>query len=337
MAGSSMDGLDLAHIVFECSNGQWSFDLRKCHTISYPEDLYEKLRTVSEERLDECHDLDREFGKWTASMINNFKSDLPKIDLLGVHGHTLVHKPEERISWQLGRGDIIAAKTGITTITNFRTEDVETGGQGAPLVPLGDFSLFDQFDGCINLGGIANISVKNNETAWDICPCNQVLNFFAEKLGKDYDEGGQLAEQGSFDDLFAEQILSYPYFAQNPPKSLPNNYIPHEILDNVDPINGLHTYTWLIAELISRSLPKFDGKKVLITGGGAFNKYLINCISDKSSNIIIEIPDSKLVSYKESLIFAFLALKRMRNEINVLSSVTGSSKDSSSGVIHLFE
>ncbi len=336
MAGSSMDGLDLAHVIFSKKNSDWTFELKNCKTYRYPEKLHAKLKLAAKELNESNHQLDLEFGEWISETINLFKKNIEQIDLLGIHGHTLIHEPHNAISWQLGKGEIIANSTEVSTVTEFRTQDVELGGQGAPLVPVGDFNLFKQYDSCINLGGIANISVKKNMTAWDICPCNQVLNFFAEKLGFEFDQGGLLAKKGSFSEPLYTSILSLPFFHEPAPKSLPNNYISLEIINNIDPHDGLYTYSRIIAEQIAGSIPD-SCRKVLVTGGGAFNNYLMEQISNRLDNVALDVPSPKEISFKESLIFAFLALKRLRNETNVLSSVTGSSKDSSSGVIHLPE
>lgn len=337
MAGSSMDGLDLCHATFRKSDDEWAFELNECETIRYPKDLYNRLVNAPKIAHEKQKQLDLDFGEWVAATINNFQSGLPSVELLGIHGHTVIHNPQKKISWQLGCGSTIAKKTCLPTVTDFRTKDVLSGGQGAPLVPLGDFLLFNEYDACINLGGIANLSLKENLTAWDICPCNQVLNFFARKLGREYDEDGAWARQGIFDKSFYEKISQLPFFIQQPPKSLPNNYISPTFLGDFDPINGLHTYCHFIADSIQQSIYSKTVSRTLMTGGGALNSFLIEQIKSRLKGLSVEIPNEQLVSFKESLIFAFLAIKRVRNEINVLSSVTGSSKDTSSGVIHLPE
>ncbi len=335
MAGSSMDGLDLAHVTFKQAEDGWSFKLGKCVTTPYDKILYKRLKASTSVDLNEQKKIDVDFGRWIGIQINEFKSDLDEIDLVGVHGHTVIHQPENGISWQLGKGSVIANTCETPTVTEFRTLDVDLGGQGAPLVPLGDFILFKEFDACLNLGGIANVSVQGGKIAWDICPCNQVLNYYAEKLGHRYDQGGALARSGKMNDILYSQLSHLTYFSQKPPKSLPNNFIDLQILDSVDPIDGLHTYSNFVANQIEKSLAEHDGSKLLITGGGAFNKFLIELISKKLSDWKVIVPNEKLIAFKESLIFAFLALRKLRNEINVLASVTGASKDSSSGVIHL--
>ena len=335
MAGSSMDGLDLAHVFFKQTDHEWSYQLGKCETIEYPKDLYDRLKESPQQTGKTQKELDNDLGIWIAHAINDFKKDLPGIDLLGLHGHTVIHRPENKISWQLGNGYLITEGVEIPTVTDFRTEDVQNGGQGAPLVPFGDFVLFNEFDACLNLGGIANISLKGSQTAWDICPCNQVLNFFAGKLGRLFDEGGNLARTGNLDTLFHSKISVLEYFSLASPKSLPNNFIDQDLLNLVVPKDGLYTYCRIISEQIQKSLPVSSGSKLFLTGGGAFNTFLVELIREKLEGWDVVVPEAKLVSFKESLVFAFLALKRLRNEINVLATVTGSSKDSSSGVVHL--
>ena len=330
-----MDGLDLVCSIFYLKNDEWNYLIEKCDTIPYEEGLFAELKNSPSLSLEKQQALDIKFGKWISEKINLFKSDLGFVDLLGVHGHTVIHEPHNGVSWQLGDGQTIAANCGIPTITDFRTLDIEHGGQGAPLVPYGDFTLFGEYDICLNLGGISNISLKANRIAWDICPCNQVLNFFSNQLGFPYDDGGELATKGRYDKSFYELISSNAYFSAPPPKSLPNNFVDQVLLLTVEPSDGLHTYTHVIVDQIVKSLPKGIDSRMLITGGGAQNTFLIELLTKSLDRCEVVVPDKKLIDFKESIVFAFLALKRFKNEINVLSSVTGASKDTSSGVIHL--
>lgn len=338
MAGSSMDGLDLTLVSFTLTNGFWTYEIIGSSTVSYNEHLHEQLRDSPTKSQSEKNDLDHLFGEWIGDQINLFLTQYgnTKVDLLAVHGHTVMHAPHEGISWQLGSGQRIAEKTNIASVTDFRTADISEGGQGAPLVPMGDFVLFKEYDACLNLGGIANVSIRDKEMAWDICPCNQVLNFYANKLGFEYDKEGDLARGGVVSNELLEQIFQIDYFSKEGPKSLPNGFIPHHLLDTVDPSDGLRSYVEFIALQISKDLSfiKKESPKLLITGGGAFNSFLIERTRHYLSDWMVEIPNQELISFKEALIFAFLGLKRFRGEVNVQSSVTGASKDTSSGVIH---
>lgn len=334
MAGSSMDGLDLVHCDFWESDGKWHFKLNGGKTYPYPRVLKEKLENAPTQSLANQKALDVSFGEWVGKTILDFIKKTTKPDLLGVHGHTLIHNPEKGISWQLGDGSTIAHITQIPTAVAFRSQDISLGGQGAPLVPFGDFDLFGSYDSCLNLGGIANISIKSKKMAWDICPCNQVLNFYAKKLGKSFDNKGAFAASGHFDDHFYNEIKAIPFFEKLPPKSLPNQFIATSILNTVPPLDGLHTYTHFIVGQVAEALKNEPSGSLLITGGGAHNTYLISLIRKSIPGWNIIVPEVEIIDYKEALIFAFLGLMKSLDKVNVFSSVTGATNDSASGVIH---
>lgn len=259
--------------------------------------------------------------------------------LIASHGHTIFHRPEEGFTLQIGDGQEIANATGLMTINDFRTEDVEKGGQGAPLVPIGDRHLFDEYPICLNIGGIANVSYETEErrTAYDICMANQLLNYLAGKLGYDYDNNGCFAQQGTVNPELLNILNDNPYYKQDAPKSLGREFfenVQHKVIDDseLSVYDLLATATEHIALQITNSTNHLDATKMLITGGGAKNQYLINRIKALSKHEIV-IPDTMIIDYKEALIFAFLATLKMEGKINVLSSVTGASSDSSSGKI----
>ena len=335
MAGSSMDGLDLAAVKFSFRNHGWIFDLVACDTVAYPNELFHQLKHAISASTIEKESLDHEFGRWIANQIRSF-TDFQHADLVSMHGHTIEHNPDKGISWQLGSGETIADALGTPTVTDFRSQDIELGGQGAPLVPFGDFALFREYDACLNLGGIANISIRAAGIAGDLCPCNQVLNYYAGRLGHDFDDQGRLAEQGRLVVGLLNQLTKDPFFEKSFPKSLPNHYLKEDLLGSVHPKDGLRTYSELIAMQVATSLTGTSNKgKLLITGGGAFNQFLVQSIRKKLPHWEIHVPSTELVSFKEAIIFAFLGLKKQMNEVNVLSTVTGAKHDTSSGVIHI--
>lgn len=335
MAGSSMDGLDLAMAVFLYEDQNWRFKIKKCQTFEYPEGLFRKLQHAPKTDLTEKKELDAAFGSWVAHQARSFLGP-DTVDLMAIHGHTVEHNPEKGVSWQLGSGKRIAQETGILTITEFRTEDVLLGGQGAPLVPLGDFLLFNEYDACLNLGGIANVSIKESRLAGDVCPCNQVLNYYASQLGHEYDESGNMAREGHLHHGFLAKLNTFSYFKSPFPKSLPNQFLDEALLKSISPLDGLRSYTEFISEQIAKALNPINKKcKLLITGGGAFNTFLIELLEERLPNWDIQVPDETTISYKEAVIFGFLGLKKYLGEINVLCSVTGALHDTSSGVIHL--
>ncbi len=150
-----------------------------------------------------------------------------KPELIASHGHTIFHEPEKGYTLQIGDGQTIADLTGITTINDFRSKDIELGGQGAPLVPIGDALLFNEYDFCLNIGGIANISFDKNgkRLAFDICAANQLLNLLSMQLGAPFDRNGAFAQLGKLNVPLFKKLNNDPYFLTEPPKSLSNQYV----------------------------------------------------------------------------------------------------------------
>lgn len=338
MSGTSLDGLDLAAVEFQLQNNSWSFEIIEAETIPYTKEWLEKLQSApafSGEQLTQLHS---EYGKYTGLKIKEFiKSINFNPDIIASHGHTIFHQPEKHFTLQIGNGAEIAAQTEITTITDFRITDVALGGQGAPLVPIGDKYLFSDFDYCLNLGGFANVSFEQDHQriAYDICPANLVLNYFAEKNGFVFDKNGMLGKQGEINTELLEKLNQLPYYAQIPPKSLGREWVEKSffpVLDTfeISDLDKMRT----IYEHIAIQISKISSNKgkLLITGGGAFNSFLIECIKRRST-LQVMLPDAKIIDFKEALIFAFLGVLRIQNKTNCLASVTGALKDSSCGVI----
>lgn len=340
MSGSSLDGLDIACVNFSHDNKRWFFQIVEAGNVPYSEEWKNKLSEAFNKNESELKDLDIEYGKYIGSVTKRFidKYELePK--LIASHGHTIFHIPENSYTLQIGDGQEIANATGITTINDFRTEDVLKGGQGAPLVPIGDKFLFADFPICLNIGGIANVSydIDNKRIAYDICMANQLLNYLANKLGYDYDNNGQFARQGNINQDLLNLLNNNSYYDKAAPKSLGREFFEnyqHQIIDNSSlPVKDLlATATEHIAYQIVKATNSLEKTKMLITGGGAKNNFLIERMSKMSKHEII-IPDTMIIDYKEALIFAFLGTLKMEGKINVLSSVTGASSDSSSGKI----
>lgn len=340
MSGSSLDGVDIAYVNFSHDNKKWFFQIVEAGNVPYSEYWKEQLSLAFNKDKEELKELDKEYGRYLGSITKKFimKYDMePK--LIASHGHTIFHRPEEGFTLQIGDGQEIANATGLMTINDFRTEDVEKGGQGAPLVPIGDRHLFDEYPICLNIGGIANVSYETEDrrTAYDICMANQLLNYLAGKLGYDYDNNGCFAQQGTVNPELLNILNDNPYYKQDAPKSLGREFfenVQHKVIDDseLSVYDLLATATEHIALQITNSTNHLDATKMLITGGGAKNQYLINRIKALSKHEIV-IPDTMIIDYKEALIFAFLATLKMEGKINVLSSVTGASSDSSSGKI----
>lgn len=342
MSGSSLDGVDIAYVNFSHDNKRWFFQIVEAGNIPYTEEWKNKLSEAFNKSEEELKELDIEYGKFlgtvTKKFIKKYEFD-PK--LIASHGHTIFHAPERSYTLQIGNGQEIANATGITTINDFRTEDVNKGGQGAPLVPIGDKYLFADFPICLNIGGIANVSydIDGQRIAYDICMANQMLNYLASKLGYDYDNNGNFANQGNVNQELLNIFNDNTYYDKEAPKSLGREFFEkyqHEIIDNSTlPIKDLlATATEHIACQIVKATDSLEKSKMLITGGGAKNNFLIERIRKMSKHEIV-IPDTMIIDYKEALIFAFLGTLKLEGKINVLSSVTGASSDSSSGNICL--
>ena len=347
MSGTSVDGLDLACCSFTFKNGRWNYHIAEARTISYPEDWRKRLLNIVDLPAEGIWIADREFGEYIGVCINEFIRDTGlRPSLIASHGHTVFHQPEKKLTLQIGNGLAINAVTGLTTVTDFRRLDVILGGQGAPLVPVGDRYLFPDYSACLNLGGFSNLSYETsgNRIACDICPVNIVLNRLAAQLNFPFDRGGELARKGKLIPGLLDQLNELNFYKRYGPKSLGLEWVNENVTPLLMAHNNvydlLNTFTRHIAFQISEIIDKIINAEdkqanVLVTGGGAYNDYLIQLIREKSNvKVIYEIPGNLLVDYKESLIFAFLGELRIRKEINALKSVTGASRDSIGGVIY---
>ena len=345
MSGTSLDGLDIAFAKF-IKNKEWRFKIVRAVTLPYPRTLQKRLSEAINLKPDQLEALDVEYTHFLAEALNKFiiENSLKAIDAICSHGHTVLHQPEKGITKQIGNLPLLSRLTGQRVICDFRVEDVRLGGQGAPLVPIGDELLFKDYDACINLGGFANISYKidNERIAFDICPVNVVLNHYAGLLGYGFDRGGEIAASQKVNDMLRQELGVLPFYKKKPPKSLGMEWVNQTVMpileqENISPQRILATFTEHIAEQIAKVINQhreLKNGKILITGGGAYNTYLIACINYKTHARLI-IPENDIVDYKEALIFAFLGVLRLRNSANVLKSVTGSSRDHCAGLIYM--
>ena len=339
MSGTSVDGLDICYVSFD-NHDPSKYEIIDCDTIDYDDNLKTKLKNIIKLDNNQIKQIDDEFGEFIGLSVLKFinKNKLHKPDLISSHGHTVFHEPEFNKTLQIGNGEIINKITKIKTVNNFREQDIQLGGQGAPLVPIGDKLLFDDYKYCLNLGGFTNISVKDSRTifAYDICPLNTVLNHYANKLGYECDLGGKLSKKGVINiDLFNE-LNDLDYYKKSYPKSLGLEFV----IENIFPITEkykikevdiLATYIEHASFQIKRNID--NGSKVLLTGGGTFNNNLIKTLNhDSKINFIV--PDKTIINYKESLIFALLGYLKINGKVNCLRSVTGASNDHSSGDIY---
>jgi anhydro-N-acetylmuramic acid kinase len=352
MSGSSLDGLDIAYAHFEEHAGKWSFEIRETACVPYPEALKQRLAVATGLSARDYLLLHTEYGHYLGSAVQAFMAEKGldyQVQLIVSHGHTSFHVPEKRMTAQLGDGAAIAAVTGIHTITDLRSSDVALGGQGAPVVPIGEKLLFADQDLFLNIGGIANISIWQPEPlGFDVCPANRILNLLAAEAGKEYDEDGRLASAGSVSVALLDALNGLAYYRQPFPKSLPNSFGVEEVyplvrkagLSVADALRTCVEHIVVQVAGAADSLLTHGGRtngslKLLATGGGAHNLFLVEQLERALSarRIALLVPDKKLVDFKEALIMALMGVLRWRDEENVLASVTGAARNSINGAI----
>jgi len=342
MSGSSMDGCDLAVCDLAWDGQLWNYNILEAETVPYEAPLKLKLEEACHWKRKEIEELDKELGAYYASLLNEFhRKHALYPDFIASHGHTILHEPHLGVTYQAGKGSIMAEKTGIVVVNDFRSEDVAQGGQGAPLVPLGDRLLFPSSEACINLGGFANISFDTQEglrMAYDLSPANMALNHAAGLRGLEFDRDGEMALRGSLNADLLALMNQLDFYQQSPPKSLGREWFIGMLLplmnqSTLSPEDLMSTVLEHIAYQVARGINDAGVNTVLVTGGGALNQSLIKRISHYTT-ASIDIPDIQLINYKEALVFALLGALKIRGEINCLSSVTGGKRDLSAGTIH---
>ncbi len=350
MSGTSLDGVDLSHIKFQLIDTKWTFEILESETIGYSQDWIDRLKTAVDFSETQLEKLNQDYTKLLASIISNFieKHKIKNLDAICSHGHTILHQPQNGFTLQIGNLPEIATLTHQTVVCDFRVQDVKLGGQGAPLVPIGDRILFSDYDYCINLGGFSNISFEQNSKriAFDISPVNTVLNFYANQLGLNYDDKGQISRTGKVNTNLLNELNALDFYQQTFPKSLGFEFVKETVLPLIESYSiavedKLCTFTEHVALQTALALDLFETRKdkksrMLVTGGGAYNDFLIERIQSQLPEIKLVIPKSKILEFKEALIFALLGVLKLRDEINVLSSVTGAKADHSSGEIYSF-
>ena len=350
MSGSSLDGLDIVFAEFHENAGNWNFEIKAADCYEYQNEWKERLQNSTSLPALDYLLLHADYGHYLGREVNRFieENNLHyQVGLIASHGHTTFHVPSKRMTAQLGDGAAIAAETKLPVVSDLRTLDVAFGGQGAPIVPVGEKLLLKDYSLFLNLGGIANISfnLPDKYIAYDVCPANRVLNLIANMVNKEYDAGGQMAALGNVNQELLNKLNELDYYKQSYPKSLSNNFGTGEIFPFLKsfglPHNDLlRTYVEHIVHQIKFAiagncqLPTANCK-LLVTGGGAFNRFLIERFSEELSSTGIEVivPDESLIKYKEAMIMALIGVLRWRQEYNVLYSVTGAERNSIGGAV----
>jgi anhydro-N-acetylmuramic acid kinase len=365
MSGSSLDGLDIVYAELHENAGKWSFEIIAADCYTYNEEWKNRLQNAESLNALDYQLLHTDYGHYLGNEVNRFIQNNNiqyKVNLVASHGHTTFHLPKQKMTGQLGDGAAIAAETRLAVVSDLRALDVAFGGQGAPIVPIGEKLLLSDYSMFLNIGGIANVSFNLSEidskggyVAFDVCPANRVLNLIANKSGKEYDEGGQMATSGNVHHDLLQKLNEQDYYKQSHPKSLANTFgtdVLYPLIETFEltPNDKLRTYVEHIVQQVksavqqvlaneqeTANLSSLSGTrgKLLVTGGGAFNNFLISRLSEELHplNIEVKVPDEKIVQYKEALIMAFIGVLRWRQEYNVLASVTGAERDSINGAL----
>ncbi len=320
MSGTSLDGVDLAYCIFTYENRNWIYKILNTATFSYSRDWEGRLSGLMAVSGQELIATDHAYGRYLGELVKEFITENNlKPDFISSHGHTVFHQPEQHISLQVGNGAYLAAVAGLPVVCDFRTVDIALSGQGAPLVPIGHSLLFPEYNFCLNLGGISNISFEadGRRVAYDIGACNMLLNNLAIALNLPYDINGDVARSGNLDQELFTQLNAPAYFTTAYPKSLGKEWVDKNSLQAIAHSaaiipDKLHTacrhIAYQIAESVKNIATNTNEQKLLVTGGGALNIYLIELIADElGPNIKVVVPEPELINFNEALIFALLA------------------------------
>ncbi|ULQ51021.1 anhydro-N-acetylmuramic acid kinase [Flavihumibacter fluvii] len=355
MSGSSLDGLDIAYVHLHETGGRWSMDIQQTACYPYSADWTERLRAATQLSALDYLLLHTDFGHYLGTCVNKFIEHFGldhKVDMVASHGHTSFHLPMRGMTHQLGDGAAIAAETGLPVISDLRALDTAFGGQGAPIVPIGEKLLLGEYGFLLNLGGIANLSFRAGDRyfGFDVCPANRVLNMLVKPLGLEMDNGGMLAAAGMADNGLLAQLEQLDYYGLPYPKSLANDFgtdlvYPLVADRGLSTEDALCTFIEHIATQVAKNMVliaakegiEVNGQRLLVTGGGALNDFLVRRLVAHMAPLGVQVvvPDRQLVEYKEAVIMALIGVLRWREEFNVLSSVTGARRDSIGGALWL--
>ena len=339
MSGTSLDGLDLCCVTFKYDDGKWEYQIVKAEDEPYPDDIKQKLANAQNMSAEEYALFHSDYGIYLGQRVKAFidRNGLEP-DLIASHGHTIFHQPGIRFTAQIGSGAGIAAETEVDCVCDFRTTDVALFGQGAPLVPIGDRTLFAEYDYCLNMGGFSNISFNDGDvrSAYDISPVNYVMNHYTRTIGLDYDKDGEMARSGKVCEELLERLDNLEFYSMKGPKSLGREWVENEVIPLIDSYNlsiedKLCTFCEHVAVQIGSHI---KGGKVLLTGGGALNQYLVERMSARAPQCEYVVPDKLTINFKEALIFAFLGMLYICDMPNCLSSVTGAKFNCVGGALY---
>ena len=341
MSGSSLDGLDVCHVEFSLKKNKWSFIIHSLETYAYSKELANRLSTAATASAKDVFSLDAELGQLFAQSVETHIrcEGIGNLDLIASHGHTIFHDPNIGSSLQIGKPNALASVAQCPVVYDFRSSDLSYGGQGSPILAYSEEVLFPTYDGYLNLGGIANLNMPKLGLAFDIAPCNQVLNYISQQIGQEYDYNGNLSQGGQVIDNFLKQLSALNYVALEPPKSLDNSYT-KEVLQHLEkyflisPKDTLFTYIHFLSREAARWIEYGSLQRIMVTGGGAYNNTLFNTLCQVSQSEVVR-PEGLVVEGKEALCIAWMGLSRYLETVNARANYTGARKDTINGAIIL--
>ncbi|NJB85014.1 anhydro-N-acetylmuramic acid kinase [Lewinella marina] len=351
MSGSSLDGIDLAVCTFQLNPAatdpveEWS--VVAADTVAYPAEWKDRLQRATECTTAELLRLDAELGDWIGQQAAAFLDEKPRPGIVGCHGHTVYHEPELGYTLQIGHGARIAGHLGVPVVTDLRSADIAAGGQGAPLAPVADRHLFPQYAAFLNLGGIANFSLRlpsGDYAAGDVSGCCQIMDRLARETGAEYDDDGKLARSGHPLPELTAALDELPFHRRPSPKSLSNQWVVEELWPVIRDYpasagDRLHTFSVWLAGAIRREIslqqaPGAEPLSVLVSGGGAHNGFLMDQLNTQAENLHFTAEPGPTTDFKEAALVALCALLRQEGLPNSLASATGADRDTINGALY---
>ena len=353
MSGTSMDGVDVSIIK---SDGERHLELIDDMYIKYDEKLRLSLNKIirlciSKKELikfsKEIKDIESEITLYHAKAFDLItkKNKGIKIDIVGFHGQTVLHKPQKGYSIQIGDSNLLAKLTKTKVVSNFRNNDIANGGQGAPITPLYHQLILNKIkldfpSAIVNIGGISNITYieKNNIISFDMGPGNFLIDqWIKQNTKQEYDKDGLIAKSGKINEKLLNKFFLNPYYKKNYPKSLDVKDLNFQSLNQLDLKDGAATLSMLTVKSIHLALNFFKTypKQILFAGGGRKNKFIINNLKKLISKCSVNLIDEYNFNgdFIESQAFAYLAIRSYLNKYITLPSTTGVKKNCLGGTI----
>ena len=354
MSGTSMDGIDASIVK---SDGEQFIEIIDDSYLKYENELKFKLKKIINlctsrgKLLKFSKEIKEVENEVTHKHIEAFKLISKKnknldIDLIGFHGQTILHKPENGYSIQIGNSKTLSRFTGKIVVSDFRKNDISNGGQGAPLTPLYHQQILNKIKSnypsvIINIGGISNITYldkNNNLSSFDTGPGNYLIDEWVSKKNKmEFDEDGLIARSGKINGLVLNKLLSNPYYKKKFPKTLDVKDFNLQNLNKLSLEDGCATLSKLTTQTICLALNSFNEKPnlVLLSGGGRKNKYIIDNIKKKFIGSIKLIDDFNFNGdFIESQAFAYLAIRSYLKKFITLPTTTGVKNPCLGGIIY---